>query len=154
MNERLADIVEFCSIAAKRRRQSVYLIRCNEFYKVGVAYDVKDRLALFQTGCPYTLEIVCSVVCKNAYNVEAILHSCYEHKAHRGEWFKLDPEDVAAFRGAVMTADTMTVEQPAGIDLRTHKRKPKAKTKPKPRQAKPRKLSEYWLRDAQRSSGN
>lgn len=39
----------------------LYVVRCNNFCKIGIATDVESRLAAMQTGNPYqlTVEIAC-----------------------------------------------------------------------------------------------
>jgi hypothetical protein len=37
--------------------QYVYLIKCQQFYKIGVANDVESRLAQLSTGNPFPLEV-------------------------------------------------------------------------------------------------
>ena len=69
----------------------IYVIRCNEYYKIGVADNVERRLYELQTGNPYQLEIVgCYPAPRNmCISFEGTLHSIFEQCGFhvRGEWF-------------------------------------------------------------------
>jgi hypothetical protein len=75
----------------------LYLIKCNEFYKIGIGADVGDRIAQLQTGNPYEL------VCEVAYNfgnpliVERVLHERFTDRQVRGEWYQLNGVDLDLF---------------------------------------------------------
>jgi hypothetical protein len=69
----------------------IYIIRCNEYYKIGVAHNVGHRLYELQTGNPYPLEIVGSYPAPRnmCISFEGTLHSVFEQCGFRvrGEWF-------------------------------------------------------------------
>lgn len=67
----------------------LYLIHCNGFTKIGISNDVDRRIALFQTGNPYPLELLGKFEFDNALQVESILHVRYAGFRTMGEWFKL-----------------------------------------------------------------
>ncbi len=71
----------------------LYVIRCHEFTKIGIASNVRNRLKTLQTGNPYALELVDSFEFDDALRVEAILHKKYDYAWERGEWFKLTEEE-------------------------------------------------------------
>jgi len=73
----------------------VYAIQCHEFVKIGVANDVRKRLASLQTGCPYDLTLIAEWHSSDAGRVEDELHEILDKWRVRGEWFKL-PDDVIA----------------------------------------------------------
>jgi len=75
----------------------LYLIRCNDFFKIGVAGNVASRLAVFQTGNPYPLEVHSCYEYQSAGIVEAVLHQKFNPDNITGEWFKLDSRDLADF---------------------------------------------------------
>lgn len=74
--------------------QYLYLIRCQQYYKIGVASDVQSRLAQLSTGNPFELEPVTVCGFDNASAVETVLHQRFASKRTRGEWFALDADDV------------------------------------------------------------
>jgi hypothetical protein len=77
--------------------QYLYLIKCQQYYKIGVANDVQSRLAQLSTGNPFELEPLTVSSFNNASVVEAALHQCFASKRTRGEWFALTQDDLATF---------------------------------------------------------
>ena len=73
--------------------QYLYIIRCREFYKIGVANDVESRLAQLSTGNPFPLEVQVLYEFENAEPIERALHQRYKENRVRGEWFKLEYDD-------------------------------------------------------------
>jgi predicted GIY-YIG superfamily endonuclease len=76
----------------------VYLLKCQDFYKIGIATDVQKRISGMQTGSPYPIVLVASVEVDNPLALERELHAAYEHRHHKREWFALTEEDVEAIR--------------------------------------------------------
>lgn len=77
--------------------QYLYLIKCQQFYKIGVAHDVEQRLAQLSTGNPFDLEVLAVYGYDNANTVETTLHQRFADFRRRGEWFELSNNDVAIF---------------------------------------------------------
>jgi hypothetical protein len=94
----------------EKRCGSVYLVSAEEeYYKIGIAFDVTKRLRILQASCPLELELVHSfdVAClKRAYGKhfcllrvqEADLHRHFNAKRTHGEWFLLDKTDIEYIR--------------------------------------------------------
>jgi len=72
----------------------LYIIRCNEFYKIGVASDVQTRLAQLQTGNPHRLEVVRYYEFVSPEPVEKSIHQKFSAKRGNGEWFLLSTNDL------------------------------------------------------------
>lgn len=77
--------------------QYLYLIKCQHFYKIGVANDVASRYAQLSTGNPFDLEILDVYSFENANSVETVLHQRYASVRKRGEWFELTSQDIDNF---------------------------------------------------------
>ena len=73
--------------------QNLYLIKCRQYYKIGVANDIESRLAQLSTGNPFPLEVELYYVFENAEVVERAVHQKFKAKRERGEWFSLSAED-------------------------------------------------------------
>lgn len=58
--------------------QYLYLIRCQQFYKIGVANDVQSRLAQLSTGNPFPLTVEAVYSFENAETVERCIHQRLE----------------------------------------------------------------------------
>jgi hypothetical protein len=74
--------------------ENLYIIKCNDFYKIGVANDLGSRLASLQTGNPYPLVVIASFEYPNAGFVERALHQAFAGARALGEWFKLGEADL------------------------------------------------------------
>lgn len=77
--------------------ENLYLIKCNEFYKIGIANDLESRLAALQTGNPYPLVAVACFQFPNAGVVEKALHQAFADVRELGEWFELGNAGVDRF---------------------------------------------------------
>lgn len=88
----------------------VYLLKCQDFYKIGIATDVHKRISGMQTGSPFTISLVASVEVDNPLALEKELHAMYSHRHHRREWFALTDEDVTAIRSLFYGAPTPAVD--------------------------------------------
>lgn len=95
--DRLTNAVTWCSNRRQQKaKRFVYLIRCGEFYKIGVTTDIKDRMGELQTATPYDLELMGEWSSNEPYTLEATLHSSLGAYRIRGEWFKLPAQLVHA----------------------------------------------------------
>ena len=77
----------------------VYIITCAEFegdgvFKIGIAGDIKTRIASLQTACPYKLYALSHYEPINPLMVETMLHALFHKKRMTGEWFKLSKSDL------------------------------------------------------------
>ena len=77
--------------------QYLYLIRCENFHKIGVAIDVESRIAQLSTGNPFPLFLDSFYKYENAEFVERAIHQRFSLRRVRGEWFKLDADDLKDF---------------------------------------------------------
>lgn len=74
----------------------VYLMCINgEYHKIGYAANVRSRLSGVQMHSPYKVEVLHVITTHHAPRLEVLLQNRYAEKWISGEWFKLDPEDVA-----------------------------------------------------------
>jgi len=97
-NPRLERTLDFIRKKnAKGRSRWVYVIKCGEFYKVGIADNVKHRLGDLQNASPYHFELVKAWQCLDARKQEREIHRLCWRFHERGEWFKLPIECVLAF---------------------------------------------------------
>jgi len=68
----------------------VYFIQSGDSgpIKIGVAYNVKQRIAGLQTANPNKLNLLATIKNKNALKVESDLHEKFKEHRLQGEWFK------------------------------------------------------------------
>ena len=77
-----------------KKEGHVYLLRCQTYFKIGVAKNVEERLQAHQISNPYPIIYIGKFWCLNAKKSEAYLHQKFNNKRVRGEWYLLDLEDV------------------------------------------------------------
>lgn len=70
----------------------VYLMKCNEFYKIGISKNPDKRLEHITPLMPYKTELIHTIATENMKELEAFLHEQLAHCRVNGEWFKL-PDD-------------------------------------------------------------
>lgn len=90
--------------------ENLYLIKCNEFYKIGIANDLESRLAALQTGNPYPLVVVACFQFPNAGLVEKALHQSFSDVRKLGEWFELGKSGVDRFLTACVLLGGLRVD--------------------------------------------
>jgi predicted GIY-YIG superfamily endonuclease len=73
----------------------IYLIECNEHYKIGITNNLEKRLKTLQTGNSTKLKIIKYYPCTIASQVESVLHRTYENVS--GEWFILNQKQIENF---------------------------------------------------------
>jgi len=81
-------------VETKEKKGFVYVIKCNDFYKIGRTNNVQKRLSGMQTGNPYELELILSIKTNSPFTLETSLHTKFKDKLIRGEWFKLSDKDL------------------------------------------------------------
>ena len=79
------------------KRFAVYILKVNEFTKIGVAENLKARLMQVSVNCPYKPELIFSspiLSYDRARELEVKLLKAFECPAARGEWVKANPRRV------------------------------------------------------------
>lgn len=98
----MADIAVFCSRERNRKVRrdelpAVYLFRSGEFFKIGWSNTLAKRIEDLQSGLPELAELVHVIRTPDPRGVEALWHRRFSARRVKGEWFRLTPDDVAAF---------------------------------------------------------
>lgn len=76
----------------------------HEYFKIGRASNVKQRMAHFQL--PSKPKLIMSVKVANPAVVELILHREFEDKRLYGEWFNLDPNDLSEIKAKLASHES------------------------------------------------
>lgn len=94
-NKRFENALKRASLFKKETEKGLYLylLRCNEFYKIGIASNMNSRLNSLQCGNPYNIEIITAKRIKDAREIEQALHEKLFEFKHKREWFLLDDID-------------------------------------------------------------
>jgi hypothetical protein len=75
----------------------IYLIKCEEFYKIGITKNPKQRIAKYKTENPFVFKIIFFLICKNYQIKEQIIKRIFYEHRHRGsEWFILHENEIEA----------------------------------------------------------
>lgn len=72
----------------------VYLITNGDACKIGIAENVKSRIAGIQTGSHKKIALLHSIECGSPNALELRLHKLYRAKRLSGEWFDLSSADI------------------------------------------------------------
>lgn len=90
--------VEAKPAAGEQRDGSVYLLRSNRLYKIGMTYSVPRRWAEIAGAAPDEVDLVHHFKTDDPAGIEAYWHRRFGPSRRGGEWFELKPSDVAAFK--------------------------------------------------------
>lgn len=77
----------------------VYLIKTNEYTKIGISIDPARRLDSIDGSSPYEVSLIHLIETDNMQRLETELHSQFAAKHHRKEWFLLSDEDIQQIIG-------------------------------------------------------
>ena len=109
--------------------EKLYLIKCGEFYKIGVSSNPKNRIDELQTGAPQKLKLLDTVqVDGSVYALESYIHRLYEDKNSHGEWFKLNKFDLVFIKN-LFARDRINFMQEEEIQEQLENNSPKITNK-------------------------
>ena len=98
----LAKIVKLMKRAqAQDPRDYVYVVKCADFYKIGITHHLDSRLNTLRCGNPFEVELIYAERCENAKEVEAKLHKTFEDLRERREWFRLTEKELCEVKQQV-----------------------------------------------------
>ena len=75
----------------------IYVIRCNNYFKIGHSVNPIARIEGLQIGNPYQLELVFVAPTTDHRKMEKELHNKFKHLCIRGEWFEMQENDFVDF---------------------------------------------------------
>lgn len=78
----------------KDEQRYIYLIKCLEYTKIGITNNIKNRFESISTSTPFETEILFAIGVQNSEYHEKYLHQYFQDKHQKGEWFKLNQDDI------------------------------------------------------------
>lgn len=96
----------------RETRGFVYLMESDiGLYKIGHSVRPKDRLNKLRAQSPINIKLLHTIKYADRFAAELMWHKRFASKRVKGEWFKLDADDVKSFttvRGALPTLSERT----------------------------------------------
>lgn len=76
----------------------VYLLKSGSHYKVGRSDDLEKRVKQISVSLPEKVEMVHAIKTDDPAGIEGYWHRRFSEQRANGEWFKLRPSDIRAFK--------------------------------------------------------
>lgn len=86
------------ALLSKKDIGYLYVIKCNEIYKLGFTRNADTRFAKYKTECPYPFEVIVRFKTIGVTELEYLLKKYFKPKRVRGEWFMLTEHDICVIR--------------------------------------------------------
>ena len=90
---------------AHKQEGFVYIIETQGVYKIGRASNLESRVKKYQTENPYPITLIASAFIFDCVSYEKRLHKKFAHKKLRGEWFKLNDNDLDSLKNKLSSED-------------------------------------------------
>jgi len=106
----LNDVIQLCRTAVPAESEEtiskaqtkvlgfVYLIKFDSYYKIGRTNTTGRREKEIALELPEKTRLIHAIKTDDPSGIETYWHHRFEPQQTNGEWFKLKPADVAAFR--------------------------------------------------------
>lgn len=89
-------------LEAVKRAPVTYMLRCEDWYKIGFTHNLESRVEAMRTGNPFPIHLVYAIQTERYKELEESLHFFFTERDRYREWFKLLPEDEERFERFVI----------------------------------------------------
>jgi len=76
----------------------VYLLKSGEHYKIGRSTEIEKRIKQISISLPEPVELVHTIKTDDPSGIESYWHRRFDDQRAGGEWFKLGPAELKAFK--------------------------------------------------------
>jgi hypothetical protein len=86
------------------QKEYLYLLECEQYYKIGISNNPKIRFTSIRTANPFEVKPVMCIFTydrKKTKQLESMLHSRFKRMQHRNEWFTKSFEIVNLIKSKV-----------------------------------------------------
>ena len=76
----------------------IYVIKCSEFYKIGITKNMGHRISNMRSNNPFEFEVILARMCNSktrALRIESVAHSRLSKWSQSGEWFHISNDEAA-----------------------------------------------------------
>lgn len=92
------EMMNFNKATGKRKREKengyIYILKSKNLYKIGRAKSLKSRIKTYRTENPFGIRVILQKEVDDYIGIEDRLLRKFKNKQVRGEWFKLNKEDI------------------------------------------------------------
>ena len=107
------EYIQNANVPADYSRYCIYFVECNGVFKIGTTSNIKSRLSTMQTSNPTPIRLVHTIPVPITYDhgeVERALHTIFESTYIRGEWYKINEQDIERIK-LVSIDDILNIAQ-------------------------------------------
>lgn len=93
--DRLSHALKYKSQSfCDKKTKVIYILKCDKFYKIGYASNLKKRLIDYSVHNPFSVRVISSIECDKPKDFETWVYESFNECIHRGEWYLFNDMDL------------------------------------------------------------